>query len=220
MARVDPETITEIRAPSGHPLRRSVVVGPKCVARLSPEAVERLGLRAGAAWDAEAEQRVRDAGSQDNAMRYAVRLLRKRPLGSGEMLERLRRRGFDAAAAEWVVRRLTEQRILDDAAYGRLVVESELARKPAGRGLLVRKLARKRLGRDLIAQVVQEAVRRSDPIVDARHLVEQKLRNPSMRRCPAVIRKQRLWGLLARRGFDQEVIEAVLGDGLASESNC
>ena len=191
-------------------MRCTVMVGRRAAARLSREAVERLGLRVGQPWDAAAESRIAEAQAQERAMTYAMRLLRRRPIGTAELIDRLNRKGHAAAAAQAVIHRLTEKGLLDDEKYGRLVVQSELARKPTGRRLLAHKLYRKRLPRELIGRVVDQAVRQSDPIADARRLVEQKLRGATLRRCDPRTRQRRLWGLLARRGFDYETIEAAL----------
>ena len=213
------ENITAIRSSARDPLRCTVMLGRRAAAKLSREAVERLGLRVGMLWDAATESRIRDAEAEELAMRYAMRVVRRRAIGSAELIERLTRKGH-AAAAPFIVQRLTEKGMLDDEKYGRLVVQSELARKPTGRRLLTHKLYRKRLPRELIGRVVEQAVRQTDPVADARRLVEQKLRGATLRRCDSRTRHRRLWGVLARRGFDYETIEAALRDqpGLRNEA--
>jgi regulatory protein len=152
----------------------------------------------------------RELSPEKAAMRDALRLLRRRPLGCAELRDRLARKGHESPVISRVVAELMDQGALDDAAYAKLLVESEL-RKPTGRRLLVHKLCRKRVPREVIGRVVTKALRDKDPVADARSLAERKLTSPTFQRLDAAARQRRLWSLLARRGFDRDVIETALG---------
>src|SRR5258705_210024 len=58
--------------------------------------------------------------------------------------------------------------------------------------------------------VVGEAAGKTDMVGEARRLAEKKLRSAGLQRCDPVARKRRLWGALARRGFDFDTIEAAM----------
>ena len=181
------------------------------VARLSSDAVNRLGLREGSAWDAAAQRMAREVESYEGALREARKMLKRRPLGTAELRRKLYEKGYGSSGAvEAAVREMERRGMLDDAAYAKLVVEHELMRRPAGRRKLAQKLMRKRLPRHVIGKAVSAAMSKRDETADARSLVEWKIGLPSFARLEPAARKRRLWGMLARRGFDHETIERAL----------
>lgn len=209
-------TITRITPTKRDPLRLTLRAGGRVVATLPRDQVEALGLAVGLAWTDELARRIGPAVDCDKAWRYAVRALGRRALSRGELIDRLRRRGHEAKTAEQVVDRLTDKGWLDDAAYGRSVIQAERARKPAGARLLRHKLAAKRVPRDVAERLVDEAEKDHDPVAAARSFAEQRLRSATLQRADAQARKRRLWGQLARRGFDahtiRQALQPLLGD--------
>lgn len=92
-----------------------------------------------------------------------------------------------------------------------MVVRSQLSRKPAGRRLLAGKLREKGIEQSIIDTVLDEALEDRDPIEDARKLAGQAARSISDRH-EAGVRKRRITGRLARRGFDFDVIRKVVDE--------
>jgi SOS response regulatory protein OraA/RecX len=70
----------------------------------------------------------------------------------------------------------------------------------------------KRLPRELIDQLIREADEDYDHVAEARHLAERKLDTAALQRCDADKRRQRIWSLLARRGFSPDTIVRVMAD--------
>jgi len=188
----------------------AVRVGRRTAARLRREDVAELGLEVGTVWDAALAARVAPRAAALEARRAALRLVNRRALSSGELIDRLRRKGFDADVARAVATRLVEQRILDDESYGRSIIERERARRPAGRRLLRHKLIAKRLSAALIDRLLDEADGEVDDVAEARALAEKRLRSASLQRCDRPTRTRRLFAALARRGFDPETIRTAL----------
>ncbi|HCT45618.1 MAG TPA: hypothetical protein DF699_10440, partial [Phycisphaerales bacterium] len=118
---------------------------------------------------------------------------------------------YEADAIEWAIERLTELRVLNDEEYARMVVRSQLSRKPAGRRLLSGKLREKGIEQSIIDLVLDEALEERDPLADARKLAQQAARSISDRHAPEV-RVRRITGRLARRGFDFDVIRRVVDE--------
>ena len=90
-----------------------------------------------------------------------------------------------------------------------------MARSAARKGdvgprLLEQKLMQKKLPRDMVRELAQEAEDNTDPVEDAWSLVEKKLATSTMQKLDTATRKRRLWGMLARRGFDGETIRTVM----------
>jgi len=183
------------------------------VAALSLKHIDELGLKVGMPWDDALAERVANVEKYDKALRQALDRLSRRPYSRRELDTKLRGLEHPPDVRERVLDRLTELGMLDDAAYGRAVIRDTVARKPAGPALLKHKLFQKGIDRSLIDQLAHEATADDDQqLAAATELAERRLR--SMARLEPPVRKRRLYGLLARRGFTPDTIHAAL-DALA-----
>ena len=122
----------------------------------------------------------------------------------------LHRYGDDQAVIERVLERLANLHAIDDEFLGRALIQETIARKAVGPLLLRSMLLRRGLPSELTERLVGEAGQNVDPVAQASALAQQRL--ASMPRLDERIQKQRLWGLLTRRGFETETIETALAD--------
>lgn len=216
MTMPDPDptrVITALRPTKREPTRFAVFVGRRRVATLPFDRIKALELAVGDVFDDSTAWRVAEAAAYDKAMRDAMRVVGRRMIGAAELAERLTtRRGHDADVVRRVLEALVERKLLDDEAYGRAVIEQLLRRKPAGRPLLEHKLIARRLPAELVRRLLDEVDGRTDPVAEARRLIEPKLRSGAFRRLDAPARRRRLSAALARRGFDAEVIHQAIAD--------
>lgn len=208
------ELITAIKPTQRNPKRVTVRVGRKVVATLPLGKAEELGLAVGQAWDDALAQRVSQAGVYDKALRQAMNRLNRRAMSRRDLDKKLERLEYEQAVREQVLDRLTEMKFLDDEAYARALIDATLRRKPAGPQLLRQKLYQKGIGRSLIEKLVSETTDAQDLAPGAVDLARKKLR--SMQRLDIDTRKRRLYGLLARRGFNPDTISSVMAE-LADE---
>ena len=208
------ESITAIKHLAKPAGRSAIHVGGRRIAVLDDKRVHELDLRIGLPCDEQQLARLRQAEAEDNALRDAFRMLRRRDYASQEIAERLGRRDHSQGAIAFAVERLIDRGLINDETYGRALIAAELSRRPAGQRLLVHKLIARRLPRPLAERLAAEIEEARDPLDDARRLAEQRLRTPALQRSDAVTRRRRLWGLLGRRGFEPDVIQAAL-DGLS-----
>ena len=188
--------------------RAAVRVGRRIVARLSWAQIEALALAVDQPWDDDLAARVADAAELTKAMRHAQSTLARRPHSRYELGGKLRKRGHGADVCRQVLDTLEQRGELDDEAFAHALVREELARKPAGAMLLRQKLAQKGVPRAIADRVVSEALAERDQVEPATQLARR--RAMSLARLDAVTRRRRLHGLLARRGFDRDTIDAAL----------
>jgi len=172
--------------------------------------VASLGLKVGDAWSEALAKRVAQAATYDKALRAAMRRLDRRAMSTRQLADKLRTLGFEPSIIEQVTARLTELGALNDRAYGEALIREIQRGKPAGPRLLRAKLAQKGLDRALIDELLAEAAADDDPVACARSLAQRRL--TALSRYDVPTRRRRLWGLLARRGFDSDVIEQALTD--------
>ena len=113
----------------------------------------------------------------DKAMRDAMRRLARRAMSRGQVRDKLRTLGHGAAVIDRVLARLDELELIDDAAFGRMLIDETRRARPAGPRLLQQKLRQKGLDPELIGRLIDEAEEHADADADARALIEK--------RCPA-----------------------------------
>ncbi len=161
-----------------------------------------------------------DADDTDEADPEAVarliclRLLTAAPRTQAQLAAALRRRGVPEQAAEAVLGRFAEVKLIDDATFASAWVES----RHHGRGLSGRALAAELRDRGVASGDIQAAVARLDPeqeVATARSLVASRL--AATRGQPAPARVRRLIGVLARKGYSQALAYRLVREALEQE---
>jgi regulatory protein len=141
----------------------------------------------------------------------ALKLLDHARRTRSELTRRLSDRGFEAATVTEVLDRLANVGLVDDAEYARAFLAGRWGRRAAG----WRKLEQDLRGRGISPQDIatarsrlEENVGAVDEVAGARRVIAQSARRYSG--LDPRTRRQRLWSLLSRRGFDSETIERAL----------
>ena len=204
-------TITAMRPCRDDPARVTLFVNRRRLGRITIETKTDQRLEVDTPWTQSLADALCDELAQGNAYRAAINILTKRAKSSVELGRKLKEYGHEQAAIEWATARLIELQVLNDEAYARVVVRNQLARKPAGRRLLTGKLREKGIESEIINRVLDELLEDRDMLGDARKLAAQAARSISDRHEPEV-RKRRITGRLARRGFDFDTIRKVVDE--------
>jgi regulatory protein len=144
-----------------------------------------------------------------------LRLLTAAPRTQAELAAALSERGVPDAAAQAVLARFAEVKLIDDATFARAWVES----RHHGRGLagraLSEELRRKGVAQDDIATALEE-LDHDQEVATARELVARRL--PGTRGQPGPARMRRLTGMLARKGYGPGLAFRVVREALEQEA--
>jgi regulatory protein len=150
------------------------------------------------------------AASEEAAKDAALRMLGRAPRTEREIRDRLLTRGFVANAVEGALERLRRVSLLDDRAFVRAYLHSEVPRRPQGRRLIEATLKRRGVPALLIEELDQ--LLGEDPDLVERELdreegraraaLAQIARRSRSRRTGDPRGSQRMMGALVRRGFD------------------
>ncbi|MGH3497161.1 MAG: regulatory protein RecX [Nocardioidaceae bacterium] len=154
-----------------------------------------------------------DADPGTVARRIALRRLTDQPRTRADLAQALAKRNVPDDVAVPLLDRFEEVGLLDDAAYARAWVSS----RQAGRGLARRALAVELRRKGVPDDVANAALDELDPDAEtetARRLVRRKL--TSTAGLDPAVRRRRLVGLLARRGYPAGVAARVVGEELAA----
>jgi regulatory protein len=141
----------------------------------------------------------------------ALRLLERQRRTRSDLERRLRDKGYAGATAGEVLDRLATVRLVDDVEYARAFMAGRRARRAAG----ARRIEQELRARGVSAEDIEVASARldaeqggMDELAAARKVVAQADRRN--RGTEPRLRRQRLYALLARRGFDGDVIRRAL----------
>jgi regulatory protein len=144
-----------------------------------------------------------------------LRLLTAAPRTQAELAATLRQRGIPDNAAQAVLARFAEVKLIDDATFARAWVES----RHHGRGLAGRalgaELRRKGVAPENIAGALEELAPDQE-LATARELVARRL--PGTRGQPGPARMRRLTGMLARKGYGPGLAFRVVREALEQEA--
>jgi regulatory protein len=199
--------------------RFDVQVDGESMATLALDAIERLRLSIGRSVEG-LEERIAAESAQLKVYDRALNMLALRSRASAELTRSLVRKGEAREHVDRAIARLQEQGLLDDATFAQSFTRARVLGANQSRRRVQQDLSRKGVARDVseaaIATVFEEEG------VDQRELVEAAARKKlrSLTKLEPVVRRRRLYGFLARRGYDPDDIRramATVGEELRKE---
>lgn len=205
-----------------HPRRQGryrVVVDEQPVALVSASLIGSLALAVGR----EIDEPLRAALGRENAALAAydrgISLLAVRARAAVELERRLQRLGFDARAVQQAIERLTEEGYLDDDHLSRQFARARLGSGSSGRRRVEQELARLGVEREVARAAVAETA--AEESVDEREsaLALARRRALTMRDLAPEVARRRLFGYLARRGFESSDASAAVSTALRELSD-
>ena len=198
--------ITALEAQAGDASRVNVFLDGAFAFGLDGDLATSEGLAVGDELSAERVAALQAMDDVSKATEAALRLLTVRPRSEREVRDRLRRKGYGAAAIDATIAKLEGWRYLDDAEFARAWVANREANQPRGRRLLEQELRQKGVEREVVRDTIAAAD--LDEAQTALDLGRAKLRSYSSLD-PAVARR-RLGAYLARRGYGYDIVRPTL----------
>lgn len=198
--------IVPVTRPAG---RYAVLVDGREVAVLTIEAIERLRLTVGRTVDG-LEGQIELEAKRLQAYDRALDMLAFRGRSSSELSRSLQRKGEEKPHVDWAVARLQEQGLLDDAAFARSFARAKVVDGKQSRRRVQQDLARKGVSRSLSDEAIDTVF--EEEAVDQRAIVEEAARKKlrSLAGLEPAVQRRRLYGYLARRGYEIDDIRSVL----------
>lgn len=141
----------------------------------------------------------------------ALKLLERTRRTRSDLEKRLKEKGFAATTVQPVLDRLSEVGLIDDAEYARAWLAGRWGRKPSGWRRLQQELRSKGVSDDDVERARELLTERGsapDEVESARKVVDKA--RGRLSRLDDHKQRQRLYALLARRGFSADVIRRAL----------
>lgn len=204
----DGQTITAIEVVTKDPLLRRIKIGRKTLATLPLAEVEAMGITLGKVLSDELAIALEQAVMRLHIRKAAVKLIKRRTYSRGELIQKIQTTISELHLIEMVVDDLCSKGAIDDEAYGRNIAMSLTQRGPISLSQLKHKLCARHINPDLAQQIAEQALAENDPVEAAIDFARKRIK--SMQSKPKIVITRRLWGALARRGFDSETIRIVM----------
>ena len=185
---------------------RGIIIGRKRVAILLESDIADMGLRPELELTPELAEAIACNHEFRLAWRSAMLRLSRKARSTREIQDGLRRRRHHVNVIERVIARLEHAGLLNDEEYATSAAASLARQRPASTRYLESKLRQRGIEPATAAKAAKEAA--GDPLEAAVKLARQAMR--SLRSCDPQTRHRRLWGRLARRGFEAEVINMAI----------
>jgi regulatory protein len=173
-------------------------------------------LRVGIVLQEDALARIREADEKWLAKQAALSLLTTRARATGELADRLRRKGSSDHAVEWAIAEVQRLGLLDDRAFAESWVRDRIKLKPRGARALVNELRRKRVSADIAQAAVSRVMSKENAHEDemcraaAEKWMQQRGQQIECDGDSAVKARRRLTAFLSRRGYSAQTIGAAL----------
>lgn len=201
----EPAPIIEGSITAITPARQSgcvaIRVGRVRAAVIAADDADRLRLHTGLDWTPILADAIAAAAALAAAKDLAVKIVASRPITRNALCRRLAQRGHAPSDAANVADQLQTLGVLDDARFAAAFIRSRLDAKPAGKIWLLSKLAQKGVDRATANAAVDAALVGRDQRAEAERLALARFKRMSPRLERQAV-ERRLFGVLARRGFD------------------
>lgn len=201
--------ITGIVANPKSPGRFTLEVDDRPAVTVGLDTIERLGLSIGREFDGVREAVERDAATLHTFDR-AVTMLAFRARSERELRRQLIQKGEAEVHVDAAIARLAARGLIDDAGYARQLARSRVLGPGHSRRRLQAELFRKGVERGVADEAIAEVM--EDESIDTEAIIERVARRKlqSLAKLEPEVRDRRLWGFLARRGYDSDDIRRAI----------
>ena len=177
---------------------------------VSIEIIDRLGLRIGSAVDAGKLAALETEAAALQTYDRALNLLAFQARSARELRRRLVQKGEEPVLADAAVARLVERGLLDDADFARQLTRSKVLGGGASKRRVQQELFKKGVARETADAAIAEVF--EDEQVDEQALVDDAARKKAraLSKLDPETRRRRLYGFLARKGYDGERIRLAM----------
>ena len=148
--------------------------------------------------------------NKPTAYNYALNLLSARPYAIRALHRKLIQKEYSAADADDAIRRLVDNGLLSDEKYAQQYARSKILSTGASKRRLTQDLYRKGIKGDVAAAAIASVI--VDEEIDTAAVVERVARKKlaQLGDLEPLVLRRRLFGFLARRGYDVDEIKRVV----------
>lgn len=204
--------ITRIIEQKRSPRRRSVYLDGRFAFGCNVNVIARFRLREGMALSEAAVGSILQGEVRQECFDAAVKMLQSRLHARMELRRKLMRREYAESMVDEVLADLTRLGYVDDTRFAKTVTLAAAEHRQHGRQRAMVELLRRGVEKETARRAVQDVYEATDSLAIARRLAEK--RAASLKRLDPIVARRRLAGMLARRGFEYDVVKPVIDEVL------
>lgn len=156
---------------------------------------------------------------EDHSQKYLAlvyRYLAIRNRSEKEIRDYLAKKQASSEIIEAIIKKLYEQKFLNDETFARAWVKSRANFKPRGKRVLVMELKQKGIEKELIQKILEEENEEiPDELTQAKSIIGKRIQK--MEGSPRQEIYNKVGAFLARRGFGWDIIKKAIDESLSSE---
>ncbi len=192
--------ITKIERQKKNKTRYSIFVDDKYAFSVSEDVYVRFALHSGQELTDIERIQIENAEAESSVRRVALRYRSYRPRSRNEILEYLRKKGFDDSHIHLAIVFLDEMKLLNDDEFARMFCRDRLQLKPVGKSSMKHLLYKKGIDKLTVEKILPEFYTVDSENILAMKEAERKYKR--VKSLPLVTQKKRIFEHLVRRGYD------------------
>lgn len=200
--------ITKIERQKHNNSRRSVFLNNKYAFSISEDIFVKYSLFEGEELSEDEQQRIITAETEVHVKRAAMHFRSIRLRSTSEIIEHLKKKGFDEYMIERAIDFLQRNTLLDDREFAHTFCRDRLTLKPVGIRSMKTALQRKGIDGLLIEEVLKTYYSEGKERSLAEREAEKKMKR--LHSLPSVTQKQRLFNHLLRKGYDTSLSRSIV----------
>lgn len=207
--------ITKILEQKRRANRRSVHLDGKFAFGCNINVVAKFKLKEGMSLSAEQVEAILQGAVRQECFDAAMKFLQRRMHSRDELRRKLTRQEYAGETVDVVIEDLARLGYVDDQRFAKTKALSAAQHRQHGRRRAMVELMRAGVENETARRAVEDVYEATDSLAIARKLAEKKA--PSLKRLDPQVARRRLAGMLARRGFEYEVVRPVIDEVLGDK---
>lgn len=209
--------ITKILEQKRRASRRSVHLDGKFAFGCNINVIAKFKLKEGMSLSAEQVEAILQGAVRQECFDAAMKFLQRRMHSRDELRRKLTHQEYSAAMVDDVVEDLARLGYVDDQRFAKTKALSAAQHRQHGRRRAMVELMRAGVENETARRAVEDVYEATDSLAIARRLAEKKA--ASLKRLDPQVARRRLAGMLARRGFEYEVVRPVIDEVLGDKQS-
>lgn len=199
--------ITKIERQKKNNLRRSIFLDDQYAFGVSEDVFVKLGLHEDQELTQAEVDEIERTETDLSVKSAALRFRSYRPRSQKEIEDHLHKKGYENTHIVRAIEYLQAQNLLNDEEFARMFCRDKLALKPIGKQAMKNQLMKRGISKELIESILRDYYTDEKEEALAVKEAEKKLRR--LRTLPPLIKKQKIYNHLLRKGYDASLSRSI-----------
>lgn len=205
-------TITTIEQQKRNKKRWNIYIDGEFACGVAEDTLLKFGLRTNDELDKKTLDKIKDFDEFVYAKKIAYDFLSYRSRSNSEIEKKLKSKEISSDTIKKTLKHIQELGLLNDEDFAKQLISDKLKRKPVGKRVLMQKLFQKGVNKSVSEKVLEQ-------VFTPENEKELALKNfkkllPKIKAQDRNTQRKKTYELLARRGFDYDIINEIIQENL------